>query len=125
MQHREEKIGAAAELIERELTMLGATAIEDKLQDGVPDTIEQLKQAGINVWVLTGDKLETAVNIGFSCKLLTESTQLIYLVDDNVQVKQNLIFSYYNPIIILVPTLTVVVSTVKSFVSKSYFLSER
>eukprot|EP00927_Polykrikos_kofoidii_P087127 TRINITY_DN9960_c1_g1_i1.p1 TRINITY_DN9960_c1_g1~~TRINITY_DN9960_c1_g1_i1.p1 ORF type:complete len:1119 (+),score=148.26 TRINITY_DN9960_c1_g1_i1:74-3430(+) len=58
---------------ERELELLGATAIEDRLQDGVPDTIERLRLAGITVWVLTGDKVETAINIGLSSKLLTDS----------------------------------------------------
>ena len=50
---------------------------------GVPETIEKLKIAGIKLWVLTGDKLETAVNIGFSCKLLSDETKLIYFVDSN------------------------------------------
>lgn len=50
--------------------LLGVTAIEDKLQDGVPETIHGLRKAGISVWVLTGDKLETAINIGLSCQLL-------------------------------------------------------
>ncbi len=45
-----------------------------------------LKKAGIKVWVLTGDKIETAVNIGYSCKLLTEDTMLIYLVDERPEV---------------------------------------
>jgi magnesium-transporting ATPase (P-type) len=51
--------------------LIGSTAIEDKLQDGVGDTIQFMKDAGIKVWVLTGDKVETAINIGFSCKLLS------------------------------------------------------
>ena len=59
------------------MTLIGATAIEDKLQEGVPETIEFLRQAGIKVWVLTGDKIETAVNIGFSCNLLTSSMEQI------------------------------------------------
>jgi len=64
----------AIELEEGEgLTLLGATAIEDKLQDQVPDTIESIRRAGISVWVLTGDKVDTAINIGYSCKLLTPS----------------------------------------------------
>lgn len=50
---------------------MGSTAIEDKLQDEVADTIEFMKMAGIKVWVLTGDKIETAINIGISCKLLS------------------------------------------------------
>lgn len=56
--------------IERDLVLLGATAIEDKLQDGVPHAISNLRRAGIKVWVITGDKQETAVNIGYSSRLL-------------------------------------------------------
>lgn len=58
--------------------LLGATAIEDKLQDGVPETISRLSKADIKIWVLTGDKKETAENIGFSCELLTEETAICY-----------------------------------------------
>lgn len=65
------KLRQTAALIECNLTILGATGIEDKLQQGVPETIESLRQAGIKVWVLTGDKQETAISIGLSCKLLT------------------------------------------------------
>jgi phospholipid-translocating ATPase len=50
--------------IEKDLILLGATAVEDKLQDGVPECIDKLAQAGIKLWVLTGDKMETAINIG-------------------------------------------------------------
>ncbi|KAM8744847.1 phospholipid-transporting ATPase IC [Acanthopagrus schlegelii] len=63
--------------MERELQLLGVTAIEDRLQEGVPETIALLQQAGIKVWVLTGDKKETAVNIGYSCKLLDPETRLL------------------------------------------------
>ncbi|XP_017262394.1 phospholipid-transporting ATPase IC [Kryptolebias marmoratus] len=63
--------------MERELLLLGVTAIEDRLQEGVPETIALLKQAGIKVWVLTGDKKETAVNIGYSCRLLDPETRLL------------------------------------------------
>eukprot|EP00351_Strombidinopsis_sp_SopsisLIS2011_P002882 CAMPEP_0116873272 /NCGR_PEP_ID=MMETSP0463-20121206/4300_1 /TAXON_ID=181622 /ORGANISM="Strombidinopsis sp, Strain SopsisLIS2011" /LENGTH=64 /DNA_ID=CAMNT_0004514883 /DNA_START=820 /DNA_END=1014 /DNA_ORIENTATION=+ len=58
------------EELEIQLDLLGSTAIEDKLQDDVADTIEDIKSTGVKVWVLTGDKIETAMNIGFSCKLL-------------------------------------------------------
>lgn len=58
---REEKIEQVSAEIERDMHLLGATAIEDKLQDGVPETIADLKRAGIKIWVLTGDKLETAI----------------------------------------------------------------
>jgi P-type E1-E2 ATPase len=52
------------------MLLVGSTAIEDRLQDEVEETINQLKAAGIKVWVLTGDKIETAKNIGFACGLL-------------------------------------------------------
>lgn len=55
----------------------GATGIEDRLQEGVPDTIVALREAGIQVWVLTGDKPETAVNIGYACRLLEEEDLVI------------------------------------------------
>ncbi|KAL0135268.1 hypothetical protein V8B55DRAFT_1555346 [Mucor lusitanicus] len=74
---RAQELDNAAELIEKDMFLLGATAIEDKLQDGVPDTIHTLHEANIKVWVLTGDRQETAINIGYSCKLLTEEMDLI------------------------------------------------
>lgn len=74
---REEKLEKVSDIIERDLTLLGGTAIEDRLQDGVPDTIALLGDAGIKLWVLTGDKVETAINIGFSCNLLDNSMDLI------------------------------------------------
>uniref|UniRef100_A0A8C7ZYX8 Phospholipid-transporting ATPase n=1 Tax=Oryzias sinensis TaxID=183150 RepID=A0A8C7ZYX8_9TELE len=69
---REELMMASAVQLETELTMLGATGIEDRLQESVPDTITALREAGIKVWVLTGDKPETALNIGYACRLLEE-----------------------------------------------------
>jgi phospholipid-transporting ATPase len=74
---RQKKLDEAAELIEKNLTLLGATAIEDKLQDGVPDAIHTMMEAGIKVWVLTGDRQETAINIGYSCKLITPDMNLL------------------------------------------------
>lgn len=62
---------AVAANVESNISILGASGIEDKLQQGVPEAIESLRQAGIKVWVLTGDKQETAISIGYSCKLLT------------------------------------------------------
>lgn len=74
---RESRIEEVSARIEQDLTLLGATAIEDKLQDGVPEAISDLKRAGIKVWVATGDKLETAVAIGYTTHLLTPETNLI------------------------------------------------
>ncbi|KNE65371.1 phospholipid-translocating P-type ATPase, flippase [Allomyces macrogynus ATCC 38327] len=80
---RDDKIDAAAELIERDLVLLGATAIEDKLQDKVPECIQILRDAGIKLWVLTGDKMETAIAIGFSCNLLSKDLNLIVVRGDD------------------------------------------
>ncbi|XP_006654889.1 phospholipid-transporting ATPase 10-like [Oryza brachyantha] len=74
---REEMIEEAADLLERELILLGATAVEDKLQKGVPECIDKLAQAGIKIWVLTGDKMETAINIGYACSLLRQGMKQI------------------------------------------------
>lgn len=76
-QNRAELQAEAAQAIEKNLKLVGATAIEDKLQEGVPETIADLANAGIKVWVLTGDKMETAINIGYSAKLLTSDMYLI------------------------------------------------
>lgn len=57
-------------------TTVGATGIEDRLQDGVPETIQALRDAAIVVWVLTGDKQETAVNIAYSCALFTPDMEV-------------------------------------------------
>ncbi|KAM4629382.1 phospholipid-transporting ATPase IF isoform 2-T2 [Polymixia lowei] len=67
LQQREERLQDAFSYIERDLQLLGATGVEDKLQDKVQETIEALRLAGIKVWVLTGDKHETAVSVSLSC----------------------------------------------------------
>ena len=61
LEDREEKIAAVSDEIEHDLRLLGATAIEDRLQDDVPETIADLNVAGIKVWAATGDKPETAI----------------------------------------------------------------
>jgi len=66
-------VAAVNEQIEVKLELVGSTAIEDKLQEGVPDTIKFIRDAGVKVWVLTGDKVETAINIGYSSALLDSS----------------------------------------------------
>lgn len=65
--------------LEKNMTIVGLTAIEDRLQDEVPEVISDLAKAGIIVWMLTGDKLETAVNIGYSCNLLIPNMNIIML----------------------------------------------
>jgi phospholipid-transporting ATPase len=78
---RDDKLMEAAEIIECNMQLVGATAIEDKLQVGVPDTIATLAMAGIRIWVLTGDKRETAENIGFACNVIKEEMTRIYLLE--------------------------------------------
>ncbi|KAI2471430.1 phospholipid-translocating P-type ATPase [Annulohypoxylon bovei var. microspora] len=92
--NRADELDKAAEIIEHDLYLLGATAIEDRLQDGVPETIHTLQQANIKVWVLTGDRQETAINIGMSSKLLSEDMMLLIVNEedtnatrDNIQKK--------------------------------------
>uniref|UniRef100_A0A1I8FG50 Phospholipid-transporting ATPase n=1 Tax=Macrostomum lignano TaxID=282301 RepID=A0A1I8FG50_9PLAT len=76
VENREQLLADVASKIETNLELLGATAIEDKLQVGVPATINDLLLAGIRIWVLTGDKLETAINIGYSCRLLQSGMEV-------------------------------------------------
>ena len=86
--NREEQLDAVADEIERDLILLGGTAIEDRLQDGVPDSIALLAKAGIKLWVLTGDKVETAINIGFSCNLLNNDMELLVVKTSGDDVKE-------------------------------------
>jgi len=80
---------------ERDLTLVGATAIEDRLQDElrrivvtIAETIEFMRRAGIKVWVLTGDKVDTAKNIGYSCKLLTHNSMQLLEYEKNLPDEQ-------------------------------------
>lgn len=104
MDSREQKLNVMYEEIESDMQLVGVTAIEDKLQDGVPKSIANLQNAGIKIWVLTGDKQgrssrgdrrlivarlmqypvpspETAINIGYSCQLLTDELVDVFIVD--------------------------------------------
>ncbi|XP_053556078.1 phospholipid-transporting ATPase IC-like [Bombina bombina] len=91
LQNREERLEEVYEEIETDLQLLGATAIEDKLQDGVPETIQLMKDGNIKIWMLTGDKQETAVNIAYSCHLLSDNMEIIdesslwSLINDSVE----------------------------------------
>ncbi|XP_006865006.1 PREDICTED: probable phospholipid-transporting ATPase VB [Chrysochloris asiatica] len=84
LDNRDELLMETARHLENQLTLLGATGIEDRLQEGVPDTIAALREAGIQIWVLTGDKQETAVNIAYSCRLL-DQTDTVYTINTESQ----------------------------------------
>ncbi|XP_048351262.1 phospholipid-transporting ATPase VA isoform X2 [Sphaerodactylus townsendi] len=81
--NREELLFQSATCLETDLHLLGATGIEDRLQDGVPETIANLRKAGLQIWVLTGDKQETAINIAYACKLLDHDEEIITLNADS------------------------------------------
>ncbi|XP_067358114.1 probable phospholipid-transporting ATPase IM isoform X4 [Channa argus] len=92
IENREDQLAALYEEIEQGLMLLGATAIEDKLQEGVPETIACLNLADIKIWVLTGDKLETAMNIGYSCNMLRDDMNEVFVISGYtlVEVQQQL-----------------------------------
>ncbi|KAJ1950554.1 hypothetical protein EC988_004346, partial [Linderina pennispora] len=84
--NRQAQVELACEEIENDLLLTGVSAIEDRLQDGVPETIFKLRRAGIRVWMLTGDKVETAINIAKSCRLIdTDTVEVTRLDADTVE----------------------------------------
>ncbi|CAL1376567.1 unnamed protein product [Linum trigynum] len=80
---REVLLERVADMMEKDFILVGATAVEDKLQKGVPQCIDKLAQAGLKIWVLTGDKMETAINIGFACSLLRQGMKQIVISSMN------------------------------------------
>jgi phospholipid-transporting ATPase len=77
--HKEAKLLEMFDGMERDLSYLGSSAIEDKLQDNVAETIENIMNANVRIWVLTGDKQETAIEIGKACRLIQPQMQEIIL----------------------------------------------
>nr|XP_048328827.1 probable phospholipid-transporting ATPase 8 isoform X2 [Ziziphus jujuba var. spinosa] len=80
---RDALVDAAADKIERDMILLGATAVEEKLQKGVTECINNLTRVGIKIWVLTGDKMENAVSIGYACSLLRQDMKQIIITLDS------------------------------------------
>ncbi|KAH0551396.1 hypothetical protein GP486_007389 [Trichoglossum hirsutum] len=87
---RSAMIERAGEIIEKEFELAGATAVEDRLQRGVPEAIEKLRRANIKLWMLTGDKRETAINIGHSCRLIKDYSSITILDHESGEVEQNI-----------------------------------
>eukprot|EP00043_Microstomoeca_roanoka_P007675 m.74086 g.74086 ORF g.74086 m.74086 type:complete len:1280 (-) comp13926_c0_seq1:27-3866(-) len=96
---RKGKLNAIYESIEKGMTLLGVTAVEDRLQDGVPETIVKIRQAGIAMWVLTGDKVQTAINISISAGHFTSDTPMLKAISvaDADQCKQ-LLWEFYEKV---------------------------
>ncbi|KAM4695931.1 phospholipid-transporting ATPase IG [Rhinophrynus dorsalis] len=85
LQDREEKLARVFDDIEADMHLLGATAVEDRLQEQAAETIEALHAAGMKVWVLTGDKMETAKSTCYACRLFQNNTELLELTTKNVE----------------------------------------
>lgn len=88
---RQEKIEKVGAQIEEQLELTGATAIEDKLQKGVPEAIDKLRRANIKLWMLTGDKRETAINVGHSCRLVKDYSTLVVLDHETGDVEHSIL----------------------------------
>jgi magnesium-transporting ATPase (P-type) len=100
------KMDMLNDVVERDIFLLGATIVEDKLQDMVPETIRDLRLAGIRVWMLTGDKLTTGKNIGIiiikiglSCNLISHQMKTFEVCGENGDRLEKLIkeFNEYKP----------------------------
>ncbi|KAL8683886.1 MAG: hypothetical protein Q9186_000229 [Xanthomendoza sp. 1 TL-2023] len=80
---RQEKVENVGSLVEKDFELAGATAIEDKLQEGVPETIDKLRRAGIHIFMLTGDKIQTAINVGHSARMIKDYSSITVLDHDS------------------------------------------
>uniref|UniRef100_A0A3P9ALT3 Phospholipid-transporting ATPase n=1 Tax=Esox lucius TaxID=8010 RepID=A0A3P9ALT3_ESOLU len=89
--NREELLMETAVNLEKQLTLLGATGIEDRLQECVPDTVMALREAGVRLWVLTGDKAETAINIAHASRLLDQEDLVIHMNTDDKAVCKSIL----------------------------------
>ncbi|RAL59794.1 hypothetical protein DID88_000423 [Monilinia fructigena] len=87
---RQTLIENAGEMIEQDFDLAGATAIEDKLQKGVPETVDKLRRANIKIWMLTGDKRETAINIAHSARIAKNYSEIIILDRTTGEVEQRM-----------------------------------
>ncbi|GBG25376.1 Phospholipid-transporting ATPase ID [Hondaea fermentalgiana] len=85
---RKARLDEVAREIEVKLSILGLTAVEDRLQDGVPQTISILRAAKINIWLITGDKVETAINIGRSAELISQNSRVIMLTAEDLGISE-------------------------------------
>ena len=90
LEDKDKKVAAVYKTVENELFLLGTTIVEDKLQDKVPETIRDLRMAGVKIWMLTGDKMNTAYNIGLSCNLISKEMKTFEICGIEVKKDENL-----------------------------------
>ena len=84
LEKRQEAVSRCYDDIEHNMLILGATAIEDRLQDGVGDTMRALQGAGIKCWMLTGDKVTTAIEIAIMSEMHERSSRLFRITCDEI-----------------------------------------
>ena len=96
--NREARLAEAAEAVEEHLSLIGVSAVEDLLQEGVPEAVSQLQAANIKIWMLTGDKQETAINIGYASKLLTSRMQLLTISGISLEHTRKVISARYSEV---------------------------
>lgn len=84
MSDRQAVVDALRDQMECDMELIGITANEDKLQENVRETVQDLHEAGVKMWMLTGDKIETAEQIGLSCSLFNANDRIIRIVDDPI-----------------------------------------
>ena len=110
LSNRDELIAAEASIIENDLTFIGITGVEDRLQSEVPETIEWFRRAQIKLWVLTGDKLETAIAIGKTSKIIPENSEMLIISatkEDDIEhqldkfIENCSVKSFMNPVLIM------------------------
>ena len=87
---RDKKLNEIYNSIENDIFLLGATIVEDKLQEKVPETIRDLRFAGIKIWMLTGDKMDTAFNIALSCNLLSKNLKTFSICGIEMKKDENM-----------------------------------
>ena len=85
MEHRKEKVSQAISKLEKNMDFLCVTGVEDLLQDRVNTTIENLRNAGMKIWMLTGDKIETATCIAISCGLKAKNHTIYSIKYDDFE----------------------------------------
>ena len=90
IEHKKEKLSKLYSELEKDLILIGATIVEDKLQDNVPEVIQELREANIKIWMLTGDKLSTAYNIALSCNLINKNLKTFFIKGVEKKLDENL-----------------------------------
>ena len=87
LEDKDKKVAEVYATVENNIFLLGTTIVEDKLQDKVPETIRDLRLGGIKIWMLTGDKMNTAYNIGLSCNLISKKMKTFSI--EGIEPKKN------------------------------------